>query len=75
MKRSVARKNKKFSKFIVVLVIVLNILFTAAALVVHWHTGSEPSTLETAWFAFTTGELWLLARIEINKNKKDDNND
>lgn len=53
----------KFSKWIVSLVIILNVLFTAAVLVVFWKVGEEPSILIGAWFAFTTGELWFLAGI------------
>lgn len=54
----------KFSKFIVTVVILLNVGFTVAALYAFLRVGSEPSTLITAWFAFTTGELWALAAIK-----------
>ena len=54
----------KYSKLIVALVILLNTVFTAAVLYVFLRTGSEPSTLIGAWFAFTTGELWMLATIK-----------
>lgn len=67
----------KFSKLIVLAVVVLNILFTAAVLVVYWHTGSEPAALIAAWFAFTTGELWMLSSIKKTETKnggaKDEN--
>ena len=59
----------KFSKLIVVAVVVLNILFTAAVLAVYWHTGSEPAALIAAWFAFTTGELWMLSSIKKTETK------
>lgn len=58
------RKQKKFSKKIVALVIALNTAFAAAVLAVYWHTGSEPAALIAAWFAFTTGELWMLSSIK-----------
>jgi hypothetical protein len=45
----------RFSKFIVTLVIALNVLFTVAALYVFMKVGSEPVTLIASWFAFTTG--------------------
>lgn len=61
---------KKFSKWIVVLVIALNVIFSAAVLYVFLKTGSEPSTLVTAWFAFTTGELWALSSIKKKKIKE-----
>ncbi len=70
-------KKTKFSKFIVAAVIILNIIFTAAVLFVFLKTSNEPITLVGCWFAFTTGELWMLASIkksEVNKNnsKEDD---
>ena len=62
----------KFSKIIVSLVILLNVLFTTGALYVFLKVGSEPMTLIGCWFAFTTGELWLLATI---KKKEIDNDE
>lgn len=68
-------KKNEFSKGIVALVILLNIFFALAVFYVFLKTGSEPATLVGCWFAFTTGELWLLAKIkkEKIKNKGDDN--
>jgi hypothetical protein len=61
-----------FSKKIVTLVLILNILFTAAVFYVFFKTGSEPMTLIGCWFGFTTGELWMLSTIKKTKvNKKD----
>lgn len=59
----------KFSKKIVVFIVILNIVFAAAVLAVFWHTGSEPGVLVGAWFAFTTGELWALSKVTREKNK------
>lgn len=59
----------RFSKWIVIVVILLNAIFAAAVLYVFSQVGSEPTTLIGAWFAFTTGELLALAslkRHEIN---------
>lgn len=64
--------KNKFSKVIVAAVILLNILFTVAVLYVFLKTGSEPMTLIGCWFAFTTGELWMLAKIKREKIKKGD---
>ena len=71
----------RYSKFIVALVILLNTVFTAAVLYVFLRVGTEPTTLIGAWFAFTTGELWLLAGIKKHeirfggdvKNDSEDN--
>ena len=57
----------KFSKKIVALVILLNTGFTGAVLYLFLRTGSEPTTLIAAWFAFTTGELWMLSGIRKAK--------
>ena len=66
LKRKQKRKSR-FSKFIVTLVILLNVAFTAAVLYIFLHIGNEPTTLITAWFAFTTGELWMLSSIKKKK--------
>lgn len=63
-----------FSKFIVGLVLILNILFTVAVLCVFLKTSSEPMTLVGCWFAFTTTELVALANIKGKKIKKGENN-
>ena len=57
----------KFSKAIVAVIIVLNIVFTGIVLWIFNKWQREPSTLITAWFAFTTGELWALAGIKKAK--------
>jgi len=64
----------KFSKKIVIAVVSLNVIFTAAVLYVFYKVGSEPGILTGAWFAFTTGELMTLASIRKaeERNKKDD---
>ena len=60
----------RFSKGLVVGIILLNVLFTVGVLAVFWHTMSEPSVLVASWFAFTTGELSLCAMIKKNKVKE-----
>lgn len=60
----------RFSKGLVVGIILLNVLFTVGVLAVFWHTASEPSVLVASWFAFTTGELSLCAVIKNSKLKK-----
>jgi len=60
----------QFSKVIVGAVVVMNVIFTAIVLYVFLRTGSEPEVLIGAWFAFTVGELWLLAGIKRAKVNK-----
>lgn len=71
MNKRTKRKKNRFSKFLVTMVILLNILFTVAVLYVFLQTGSEPVTLIGCWFAFTTGELWMLSSIKKSKVKKE----
>lgn len=62
----------KFSKVIVGLVIAANVAFTVAVLYIFLLTGVEPVALIAAWFAFSTGELWMLAKIKQQKIRKGD---
>lgn len=66
-------KPKSFSKVIVSLVIMLNVIFTVAVLYIFYHTGVEPVVTVGAWFSFTTAELWVLGTIkkkEITEENK-----
>lgn len=60
-------KNGEYSKWVVAIVILINIIFAFGVLVVFWHTSNEPAVLVTAWFGFTTGELWMLSTIKKKK--------
>lgn len=68
----------QYSKLIVALVIFLNTGFAGAVLYAFLKVGSEPTALIAAWFAFTTGELWLLSgitRLKIREGEHEDNQD
>jgi len=65
----------KFSKKVVMTVLIMNIVFTAFVLAMYWHTGSEPAALIASWFAFTTGELWALAGIKKEETRKGGSDD
>lgn len=65
-------EKPKYSKFIVLLVIGLNTWFANRIINAFIITGDEPKTLIAAWFAFTVGEVWLLAGITKQKLKKED---
>lgn len=68
-------KKLSFAKIIVPLVIILNVLFSVAVLYVFLQTSVEPTTLIGCWFAFTTGELWMLASIKKEKVRKGEEHD
>ena len=59
-----------FSKIIVGIVILANLIFTGVVLYIFLKVGSEPVALIGAWFAFTTSELWILAGIKKAKIKE-----
>lgn len=73
----VRKSNKKgrFSKGILVAMLVFLLLFTVATMFIAYKTGQEPSTLVTCVFAFCGAEGGFLAFIkkakETNKEKSD----
>lgn len=68
------KKEKEFSKLVVAMIIFLNASFTIAVLYTFLKVGTEPTTLIVAWFAFTTGELWLLSGITKTKIREGEDN-
>lgn len=72
-KRNTEKKKGEFSKKVVKFVIAINTIFAALVFYAFIKTGNEPSTLITAWFAFTTVELWELGKIKRNKKEKENN--
>lgn len=59
----------KFSKLIVIAVILLNVVFTAVVFFVFCRVGHEPTALVAAWFSFTSVELWALAKIKRSEGE------
>lgn len=57
----------KFSKHIIVLLISLTIIFTAAVLYLMSTGMDEPETLIRYWFTGFVSELFALAGIKITK--------
>ncbi|MGE4547617.1 MAG: hypothetical protein AB7E28_07575 [Desulfurella sp.] len=60
----------KYSKIIVLMVILFNVLFASAVLYIFFFVHQEPVTLIISWFSFTTGELMALAGIKSLESKK-----
>lgn len=60
----------KFSKIIVVYVLIYAAIFTAACLLLYFLKGDEPITLITAVFAFLGSEAGLLAWIKNTDTKQ-----
>lgn len=66
------KKKGVFSKVVVLLVIMLNILFTMKVFDIMERGFQEPTALIAAWFGFTTVELWSLASIKKRKEAKEE---
>ena len=61
-------KHSRTSKLIIFFVIISIFVFTGLAMWVQLVTGVELSpTLITCFYAFCTGELWMLASIKKSK--------
>lgn len=61
-------KHSKTSKRIIAFVIVSIFVFTGVAIYVPFMTGNNiPDALIVAFYAFCTGELWMLASIKKTK--------
>lgn len=60
-----------FSKLVVIGIVVLNVWFTRKLLNIMPSLSFEPVTLIASWFAFTTGELVILAGIRKAKAKSE----
>ena len=61
----------KFSKFIVVFIILTNIAYVVTVFLFSWYEKPVPDSLTVAWFAFTTGELWALAIVTKEEKKRE----
>lgn len=76
MKSTKSKKKVHLTKWIVPFVIISIFTFTGLAMYVQIISGIElSSSLITCFFAFCTGELWMLASIKktkINNNFVDD---
>lgn len=68
IKRKKMKSHSRTSKFIIAFVIVSLFTYTTAAIWLQLKIGIEVSpTLTTCFYAFCTGELWLLASIKKTK--------
>ena len=63
------KKEDKTLNKALLLMTALFVLFTAAVLVVYWHTGSEPTVLVGGWCASVLGEIVACTRIKLGKQR------
>ena len=68
-KSAKAAKVPKFSKVIVVALLLFTVLFTVAMIAVFITCGAVPDSLVTAYFAFAGGEAGFLGLIKYGDTK------
>ncbi len=61
-------QDKTLNKALLIMT-ALFVLFTAAVLIVYWHTGSEPTVLVGGWCASVLGEIVACTRIKLGKQR------
>lgn len=70
------KKKAKTSNIILMIAIIAITLYTIAALIIQYNTGTEvSSTLSTLWYGFWTVEITVLAGIKVTKVIKENNSD
>lgn len=69
--KEIEKPKKEYSKIVVSMIITVNILFTLCIMILFLKKGSEPVALISAWFSFTTVEMWNLAKIKRHKIDKE----
>jgi len=75
MKRKIKRKAKpKFSKNVIVLLLLSVLIFTVTMTVIYVITGGVPDTLITAFYAFAGGEAGCLGLIKYSDTKFEQGN-
>ena len=64
------KKDKTLNRALLIMT-ALFVIFTAAVLIVYWHTGSEPSVLVGGWCASVLGEIIACTRIKLGKQREE----
>ena len=57
----------RFSKIIILIVIIMVLVFTGCVLFTFNRQGNEPTSIITAFFAFMTGEVLALAKLKLTE--------
>lgn len=55
----------RFSKIVIILVIIMILIFTGWVLYIFYNNKTEPTAMIAAFFAFMTGEVWALAKLKL----------
>ena len=64
----------RFSKMVIIAVIVMVLIFTGFVLFIFYKKGNEPTVIIASFFAFVTGEVWALAKLKLTEINIEGNN-
>ena len=57
----------RFSKMIIIAVIIMILIFTGCILYIFYDKGNEPTVIIASFFAFMTGEVFALAKLKLTE--------
>ena len=57
----------RFSKMVIIAVIIMILIFTGSVLYIFYKKGAEPTVIIASFFAFMTGEVLALAKLKLSE--------
>jgi len=57
----------RFSKIIIIAVIIMVLIFTGCIVYVFYKKGAEPTVIIASFFTFMTGEVLALAKLKLSE--------
>ena len=64
----------RFSKMIIIAVIIMVLIFTGCVLYIFNKKSAEPTVIIASFFAFMTGEVLALAKLKLSEITVENNN-
>lgn len=64
----------RFSKMIIIAVIIMVLIFTGCVLYIFKKKGAAPTVIRASFFAFMTGEVLALAKLKLSEITVESNN-
>lgn len=68
------KQTLRFSKIVIIVVIIMILIFTGCILYIFNKKGAEPTIIITSFFAFMTGEVLALAKLKLSEINVESNN-
>ena len=64
----------RFSKMVIIAVIIMVLIFTGCVLYIFNQKGVEPTVIIASFFTFMTGEVFALAKLKLSEITTENNN-